>query len=120
MKITATKIAGAYPVKHEPFADERGTFPQMFCRRELEEAGLCGDIAEMNLSTNQAKAQCGDSILIWQGGRQAGTCVQGVVFDICVDVRESSPTYGENRSAKHFQRRMGLVCMFRKAAHMGI
>lgn len=96
MKITATKIAGAYLVKREPFADERGTFSRMFCRRELEAAGLCGDIAQMNLSTNRSKGTLRG--LHSQAGKAAEdklvTCVQGAVFDVCVDVREGSPTYG--------------------------
>ncbi|MCW2278811.1 dTDP-4-dehydrorhamnose 3,5-epimerase [Heliophilum fasciatum] len=95
MNITATKIAGVYIVKREPFSDERGTFSRMFCRRELEAVGLCGEIAQMNLSTNRKKGTLRG--LHSQSGNAAEdklvTCVQGAIFDVCVDVRKDSPTY---------------------------
>ncbi|TCL36124.1 dTDP-4-dehydrorhamnose 3,5-epimerase [Anaerospora hongkongensis] len=97
MNIIATKISGVYVVKREPFADERGTFSRMFCRRELEAAGLCGDIAQINLSTNRNKGTLRG--LHSQSGNASEdklvTCVQGAIFDVCVDVRKESPTYGE-------------------------
>ncbi|WP_094606111.1 dTDP-4-dehydrorhamnose 3,5-epimerase [Sporomusa silvacetica DSM 10669] len=95
MNITLTKISGVYIVKREPFSDERGTFSRMFCRRELEAAGLCGEIAQMNLSTNRKKGTLRG--LHSQSGNAAEdklvTCVQGAIFDVCVDVRKDSPTY---------------------------
>jgi len=55
LKIEATKIPGAYVIRREPFIDERGSFARMFCKNELEAAGLCADIAPVNLFTNFKK-----------------------------------------------------------------
>lgn len=87
---------GVYLIKREPFADERGLFARVFCRRELEAAGLCGEIAQINLSTNIRKGTLRG--LHSQQGSDAEdkivTCAAGAVFDVCVDVREGSATFG--------------------------
>jgi dTDP-4-dehydrorhamnose 3,5-epimerase len=68
----------------------------MFCRRELEAAGLDAEIAQANLSLNRAKGTLRG--LHIQKGADAEdklvACVCGAIYDVCVDVREESPTYG--------------------------
>jgi dTDP-4-dehydrorhamnose 3,5-epimerase len=97
VKIEPTKIPGAYVIWQKPFADERGSFARMFCKRELEAAGMCADIAQVNLSTNHKKGTLRG--LHYQLGDAAEdklvTCVSGAIFDVCVDVREGSPTFGQ-------------------------
>jgi len=96
MKITESELPGVYVINREPFIDDRGSFARVFCKRELEAIGLNGDLAQINLSTNirkgtirglhsQKDSAAEDKIV---------TCVRGEVFDVCVDVREGSPTYG--------------------------
>ena len=97
MEITPTFISGVHVIKRVPLGDDRGSFARLFCRRELEAAGLCGDIAQANLSTNAHKStlrglhtqtdeHAEDKLVI---------CVSGSVFDVCVDVREGSQTFGK-------------------------
>jgi len=97
MIIEPVFISGVYLLKQEPFIDERGTFSRMFCKRELQAQGLNGDIAQVNLSTNKKKGTLRG--MHYQLGDDAEdkivTCVSGSVFDVCVDVRENSPTYGK-------------------------
>ncbi|GHU79432.1 dTDP-4-dehydrorhamnose 3,5-epimerase [Clostridia bacterium] len=95
MKIESTKIPGVFVITREPFKDERGTFARAFCKRELEAAGLDGSVAQVNLSANFKKgtlrglhsqrAEYAEDKLV--------TCMRGAIFDVCVDVREDSPTY---------------------------
>ena len=97
MKIESTKISGACIITSEPFSDERGEFASAFCRRELEAAGLCADIAQVNISTTKKrgtlrglhsqKAEFAEDKLV--------TCLRCAIFDVCVDVRPDSPTYCE-------------------------
>jgi len=97
MKIEPAAITGVYLIKREPFIDERGTFARMYCSRELQEKGLCGNIAQVNLSTNIKKGTIRG--MHYQSGDDAEdkivTCVSGAVFDVCIDVRENSPTFGK-------------------------
>lgn len=97
MKIEPTPLSGVCLIRREPFTDARGSFARMFCKRELETAWLCSEIAQVNLSSNKKKgtlrglhSQCGkdaeDKIV---------TCTAGEVFDVCVDVRKDSSTFGK-------------------------
>jgi dTDP-4-dehydrorhamnose 3,5-epimerase len=78
-----------------PICDERGSFARVFCKQELEAAGLCADIAQVNLSENHARGTLRG--LHTQKGADAEDklvgCFSGAIFDVCVDVREDSPTY---------------------------
>jgi dTDP-4-dehydrorhamnose 3,5-epimerase len=69
----------------------------MFCKQELVGAGLCGDIAQINLSTNNSVGTLRG--LHSQQGEDAEdkivTCTSGKIFDVCVDVRENSKNFGK-------------------------
>jgi len=97
MEIKQSPLSGVYTIKRMPFEDERGSFSRMFCRREFEIMGLCGEIAQANLSSNKRKGTLRG--LHAQKGEHAEdkivTCVSGEIFDVCVDVREGSPTFGQ-------------------------
>jgi len=97
MKFKETKIPGAYIIEYAPFRDERGSFARLFCKNEFEAAGLCADLCQINLSTNVKKGTLRG--LHYQKGDYAEdklvTCARGSVFDVCVDVREGSPTFGQ-------------------------
>jgi dTDP-4-dehydrorhamnose 3,5-epimerase len=97
MTIEATAVSGVYTIRREPFADGRGSFARLFCRRELENAGLCGDIAQINISANIKKGTL-RGLHYQQGGDAEDkivTCVAGAVFDVCADVRKDSPSFGK-------------------------
>ena len=95
MKITKTKIADAYIIKHDPHTDERGSFCRVFCKNELQAAGLCGDMVQANISANikrgtlrglhSQQSEFAEDKLV--------TCIRGSIFDVCADVRKDSPTY---------------------------
>jgi len=95
LKIKKTKIVDAYILERDPYTDERGSFYRVFCKNELQAAGLCSDMVQANISTNikqgtlrglhSQKAEFAEDKLV--------TCIRGTVFDVCVDVRRDSPTY---------------------------
>ena len=107
MTITQTEIPGAYLIIRKPYVDKRGSFARMFCRNELEAVGINASIAQINLSANNKKGTLRG--LHYQLGDAAEdklvTCISGVIFDVCVDLREDSPTYmewvGETLSAEN-------------------
>ena len=49
MRFTATAIPGAFVVDIEPARDDRGFFARQWCSRELEGAGLVGQLAQTSL-----------------------------------------------------------------------
>lgn len=96
MIITETAVPGAFLIRREPFSDNRGAFARLFCRKELAAAGLCSDIAQVNLAHNHKKGTLRG--LHSQEGKAAEdklvACAWGRIYDVCVDVRKGSPAFG--------------------------
>lgn len=95
LKIQNTSIAGVHVVETMPLGDSRGIFARLFCDQEL--APILGHrkIAQINFSrTMQEGAIRG---LHFQYPPHAELkmvrCLRGRVWDVVVDVRESSPTF---------------------------
>ncbi len=95
MIINELAIEGAFLVKREPNRDERGYFARFYCEKEFQAAGIQMEIRQMNLCVNKQKGTLRG--LHFQKGTHAEdkvvSCTRGVIYDVCVDVRESSPTY---------------------------
>lgn len=96
MRFEPTSVEGCTVVVPTTFDDERGYFARVWCADELAEAGLVGSIAQINMSGSTRAGTIRG--LHWQAAPHAEAklirCVTGAVFDVCVDVRAGSPTYG--------------------------
>jgi dTDP-4-dehydrorhamnose 3,5-epimerase len=96
MHFEPTGILGVVLVDIEPITDDRGLFARTFCAEEFVAAGLDPVVAQCDVSFNRAigtlrgmhfqKAPFGEAKLV--------RCVQGRIFDVAVDVRAGSPTFG--------------------------
>jgi dTDP-4-dehydrorhamnose 3,5-epimerase len=95
LKIIETKIPGAIILEPKVFGDERGFFMETWNQARYEEAGLLARFVQDNLSFSQRGVLRG---LHFQNPDQQGKLVQvlqGEVFDVAVDIRVGSPTFGE-------------------------
>jgi len=95
LNVVETKIPGVVIVEPSVFGDERGFFMETWHRARYEEAGLPTDFVQDNLSFSMRGVLRG---LHFQNPDQQGKLVQvleGEVFDVAVDIREGSPTFGE-------------------------
>ena len=97
MKITPLEIPAVLLIELEKRQDERGFFARLSCKDELAEAGLPGDWLQVNNSlTAQAGVVRG---LHFQRPPSAEVkmvrCIRGAIFDVAVDLREKSPTFGQ-------------------------
>ena len=80
------------PVVHK---DERGYFMETYNKRDMEEAGLFMDFVQDNQSSSLKGVLRG---LHYQKQYPQGKLVRvvrGAVYDVAVDLRKSSPTYGK-------------------------
>lgn len=97
MKITKTKIEGVYVIEMELRQDVRGYFTRVFCKHELREAGVHFDIVQINRSKTTKKGTVRG--MHYQNRPYAEDkiiqCVQGAIFDVALDLRKDSLTYGE-------------------------
>ena len=97
MKVTTTALAGMLILEPRVFGDERGFFMESFNQKTFNETtGLALDFVQDNHSRSAKGVLRG---LHYQIAPHAqGKLVrvtQGVVFDVAVDIRRASPTFGQ-------------------------
>jgi dTDP-4-dehydrorhamnose 3,5-epimerase len=96
MKATSTKIADVMLLEPKVFGDERGFFYESFNHQAFEEAtGVKTRFVQDNHSKSSQGVLRG---LHYQEQNAQGKLVrvvQGAVFDVAVDIRKHSPTFGQ-------------------------
>jgi dTDP-4-dehydrorhamnose 3,5-epimerase len=95
MKFTQTPLAGAWLVKLEPIADERGWFARSFDADEFAARGMDPSVAQCNASFNASAGTLRGMHHQREphGEPKLVRCVRGAIFDVCVDLRRESQTY---------------------------
>ncbi len=97
MTVTPTKLAGVLIITPQRFGDRRGFFSESWSKRDMAAAGLNFDFVQDNHSlSSQVGTVRG---LHFQSPPHAQDklvrCGRGALFDVAVDVRRGSPTYGQ-------------------------
>lgn len=94
MKITTTPIAGVMVIEPKVFKDDRGFFLESYRRSFLLEAGIDAEFVQSNTSRSVRGVLRG---LHYQTRHPQGKLIRvslGRVFDVAVDIRPGSPTFG--------------------------
>ena len=92
-----TKIEGLYIIEPELKNDERGYFGRFFCKKELAKIGVDFDIVQINRSLNAKKGTI-RGIHFQKHPKSEDKivqCISGAFYDVAVDLRKDSPTYGQ-------------------------
>ncbi len=90
-----TKLPGVVVIQPQIFGDKRGYFMETFKKGEFEAAGITKEFVQDNESSSTKGVLRG---LHFQKEHTQGKLVRvthGEVFDVAVDVRPGSETYGE-------------------------
>lgn len=96
MKVTATAIADVLLLEPKVFGDDRGFFFESFNARVFEQAtGLNVTFVQDNHSKSARHVLRGLHYQTQQAQGKLVRVVAGEVFDVVVDVRPESPTYGK-------------------------
>jgi len=102
MHFTETSIPGAYLIALEPKRDQRGFFARAWCEEELARRGLCTRVVQCNIGYSGQQGTVRG--IHWQNAPHAEVkvvrCTRGGVFDVIVDLRPGSPTFGKHHSAE--------------------
>ena len=95
MKVEQTKLEGVLLVTPQVFGDDRGFFMETYNRDKAIELGLPGKFVQDNHSKSSKGVLRGLHYQTpqWQG--KLVRSVQGEIFDVAVDIRDGSPTFGE-------------------------
>jgi dTDP-4-dehydrorhamnose 3,5-epimerase len=94
--LESTPIDGLLIVKTGVFHDERGFFSESHSQKMWQEAGFTATFVQDNLSKSAKGTLRG---LHYQnqpeGMGKLVRCLSGAVYDVAVDLRKASPTYGQ-------------------------
>jgi dTDP-4-dehydrorhamnose 3,5-epimerase len=91
----ACPIAGLYEITPQVFGDERGYFFESYSQRDFLSAGIAHTFVQDNQSFSRRGVLRG---LHFQKKHPQGKLVRvihGEVFDVAVDIRKDSPTFGK-------------------------
>lgn len=98
MRFEETQLPGAYVVELEKFGDERGFFARAFCAQEFEAQELSTKFVQVNNSFSAEKGTLRG--MHYQVAPHQETklvrCIRGAMYDIILDMRQDSPTFGEH------------------------
>jgi dTDP-4-dehydrorhamnose 3,5-epimerase len=101
MKFTPAPLEGAYLIELEAKRDERGFFARLFCENEFAAHGLESGFVQANNSLSAQKGTLRG--LHYQLGPMEETklvrCIQGECYDVILDLRQDSPTFGKSFGA---------------------
>ena len=96
MKVTKTRLPGVLIIEPQVFGDERGYFMESWSQQRYKAAGMTADFVQSNVSKSQKGVLRG---LHFQNPKPQGKLVYvlaGEVFDVAVDIRLGSPTFGQH------------------------
>jgi dTDP-4-dehydrorhamnose 3,5-epimerase len=95
MKVHAGKIPGVRIVETSVHGDARGFFMESYSRDRYAEAGIPGEFVQDNVSLSAKGILRG--LHLQHPNAQGKLCfvLEGEVFDVAVDVRVGSPTFGQ-------------------------
>src|SRR4051812_13011132 len=95
MKATPTKFPEVLIIEPRVFPDARGTFFESFNAREFAGLGITQQFVQDNQSTSRKNVVRGLHYQIEQPQGKLIRIVTGSAFDVAVDLRQSSPTFGQ-------------------------
>jgi dTDP-4-dehydrorhamnose 3,5-epimerase len=98
----ATPLATARLIELEKLGDERGFFSRVFCARTFEENGLERAFVQVNNSlTSQRGTLRGLHYQLPPAAEvKMVRCVRGAFYDLILDLRPDSPTFGKSFGAE--------------------
>ena len=97
MKITETNLEGVLVIEPTTFGDHRGWFMETYSESKFLASGMELKFVQDNHSFSAAKGTLRG--IHYQLNPKAQTklvrCTKGAIYDVAIDIRIGSPTYGE-------------------------
>jgi dTDP-4-dehydrorhamnose 3,5-epimerase len=94
---TETHVAGAMTIDPSPHIDDRGRFMRAWCAREFSEHGINFVPVQANMGLSIRKGTTRGMHYQTEAALEAKLvrCTRGAIFDVVVDLRPASSTYGK-------------------------
>ena len=95
MKVIPTTIPEVVLLEPKVFGDDRGFFYESWNKRTFSELGIAADFVQDNHSKSQKNVLRGLHYQIEHAQGKLVRVAAGSVYDVAVDLRRSSPTFGQ-------------------------
>jgi dTDP-4-dehydrorhamnose 3,5-epimerase len=97
MKLTETKLDGVFVIEMEPALDERGFYKRVWGKDDFRALGLDADLDNIGLSYNKKRATFRGIHIQKEPFAESKLvqCIRGKIYDVILDLRENSETFGE-------------------------
>lgn len=95
MKVSKTPLDGVLVVEPRVFGDDRGYFMETYQRERYREFGIARSFVQDNLSFSTRGCLRGLHFQVTHPQAKLVQVVSGEAFDVAVDIRPNSPTFGQ-------------------------
>jgi len=97
MNFSETSLKGVFLVTLKKIEDDRGYFARGWCRNELADHGIGADFIQLNTAFSHRKGTIRGMHYQEAPHQEAKfvRCTRGAIFDVALDLRPESPTYGQ-------------------------
>ena len=95
IKVTTCEIEGLYEIEPTVFGDARGYFMETYNYQDFKEAGIGVQFVQDNQSSSGKGVLRGLHFQIHFPQDKLVRVIRGEVFDVAVDLRKGSPTFGK-------------------------
>lgn len=96
MIIEKTPLAGVLLITPKVFRDARGFFFETYHEARYREAGVDIHFVQDNLSSSAKHTLRGLHAQVKQPQAKLVRCIEGEIYDVVVDLRKGSPTFGQS------------------------
>ena len=94
MIIKSTSLKGLFVITPNYFQDDRGFFLETYQLARYHEAGIVDTFVQDNQSRSRKGVLRGMHFQVKRPQAQIVTVIRGCIFDVSVDLRSASPTFG--------------------------
>jgi dTDP-4-dehydrorhamnose 3,5-epimerase len=95
LKFISTLIPDVFLIEPKVFPDERGFFLESYQKKRFKEAGIDVDFLQDNHSRSCQRVLRGLHYQIKQPQGKLVRVIAGEIFDVAVDIRKNSPSFGK-------------------------
>lgn len=94
MRLFTTAIDGLVIIEPQVFTDDRGSFMETYQRARYAEHGIAAEFCQDNVSVSRRGTLRGLHYQHPEAQAKLVQVLQGEVFDVALDIRRGSPTFG--------------------------
>lgn len=95
MNVSPTSLPGVLVIEPKIFGDSRGLFVETYNAGRYRAAGIEQTFVQDNLSRSMRGVLRGLHYQVEKPQAKLITCLRGRIWDVAVDIRPGSPTYGQ-------------------------